>query len=122
MRFDKGSDVTKNIKLIEWMKNELLMSISDLFNLLFKGVKPIDGALQDTLANIIMITYLLAKRLGVSFKEIDYKNTQRLQKYVTERGKILPRRISGTCAKHQRELTVAIKRARNIALLPYTLD
>ena len=48
---------------------------------------------------------------------IDYKNTQRLQKYVTERGK-----ISGTCAKHQRELTVAIKRARNIALLPYTLD
>ena len=49
---------------------------------------------------------------------IDYKNTQRLQKYVTERGKILPRRISGTCAKHQRELTVAIKRARNIALLP----
>ena len=40
---------------------------------------------------------------------IDYKNTQRLQKYVTERGKILPRRISGTCAKHQRELTVAIK-------------
>ena len=44
---------------------------------------------------------------------IDYKNTQRLQKYVTERGKILPRRISGTCAKHQRELTVAIKRARN---------
>ena len=50
------------------------------------------------------------------------KNTQRLQKYVTERGKILPRRISGTCAKHQRELTVAIKRARNIALLPYTLD
>lgn len=54
--------------------------------------------------------------------KIDYKNTQRLQKYVTERGKILPRRISGTCAKHQREITVAIKRARNIALLPYTLD
>ena len=54
--------------------------------------------------------------------KIDYKNTQRLQKYVTERGKILPRRIAGTCAKHQRELTVAIKRARNLALLPYTLD
>ncbi len=41
--------------------------------------------------------------------KIDYKSTQRLQKYITERGKILPRRISGTCAKHQRELTVAIK-------------
>ncbi len=53
---------------------------------------------------------------------IDYKNTGKLSKYVTERGKILPRRISGICAKHQRELTVAIKRARNIALLPYTID
>lgn len=53
---------------------------------------------------------------------IDYKNIGKLTKYITERGKILPRRISGTCAKHQRELTVAIKRARNIALLPYTLD
>ncbi|MCT4507255.1 MAG: 30S ribosomal protein S18 [Tepidibacter sp.] len=54
--------------------------------------------------------------------KIDYKNTGKLGKYITERGKILPRRISGTCAKHQRELTVAIKRARNIALLPYTID
>ena len=53
---------------------------------------------------------------------IDYKNTQRLQKYVTERGKILPRRISGTCAKHQRQLTDAIKRSRNIALLPFTTE
>ena len=53
---------------------------------------------------------------------IDYKNTQRLQKYVTERGKILPRRISGTCAKHQRELTTAIKRARFMALIPYVGD
>ena len=69
MRFDKGSEITKNVKIIEWMKNEILMSVSDLFNLLFKGVKPIDEALQDTLANIIMITYLLAKRLGISFKE-----------------------------------------------------
>jgi len=53
---------------------------------------------------------------------IDYKDIFKLKKYVTEKGKILPRRISGTCAKHQRELTVAIKRSRNIALLPYTLD
>ena len=52
MRFDKSSEVTKNVKIIEWMKNEILMSVSDLFNLLFKGVKPIDEALQDTLANI----------------------------------------------------------------------
>lgn len=53
---------------------------------------------------------------------IDYKDISKLKKYVTERGKILPRRISGNCAKHQRELTIAIKRARNVALLPYTTD
>lgn len=53
---------------------------------------------------------------------IDYKEIGRLRKYVTERGKILPRRISGNCAKHQRMLTTAIKRARNVALLPYTAE
>ena len=53
---------------------------------------------------------------------IDYKDVAKLRKYVTERGKILPRRISGTCAKHQRELTVAIKRSRNIALLLFTTE
>ncbi len=51
---------------------------------------------------------------------IDYKDPRMLRYYTTERGKITPRRISGTCAKHQRILTVAIKRARNIALLPFT--
>ena len=54
--------------------------------------------------------------------KIDYKNVQKLEKYVTERGKILPRRITGTCAKHQRELTKAIKLAGNVALLPYTVE
>lgn len=53
---------------------------------------------------------------------IDYKDPNRLKKFVTERGKILPRRISGNCARHQRVLTVAIKRARDIALMPYTAD
>lgn len=53
---------------------------------------------------------------------IDYKDVNRLKKYVSERGKILPRRISGNCAKHQRALTLAIKRARQIALLPYTTE
>jgi small subunit ribosomal protein S18 len=51
---------------------------------------------------------------------IDYKDVQSLRYFITERGKVVPRRISGSCAKHQRELTVAIKRARNIALLPFT--
>ncbi len=51
---------------------------------------------------------------------IDYKDPRTLRLFTTERGKIIPRRISGNCAKHQRVITVAIKRARNIALLPYT--
>ncbi|MEA4903183.1 30S ribosomal protein S18 [Desulfitobacterium sp.] len=55
-------------------------------------------------------------------ESIDYKDTHKLRKYITERGKILPRRISGNCAKHQRQVTVAIKRARHIALLPYMVD
>ena len=56
----------------------------------------------------------------VSF--IDYKDSAKLRKFISERGKILPRRISGTCAKHQRELNTAIKRSRQVALLPYVTD
>ena len=55
-------------------------------------------------------------------EHIDYKDTARLRKLTTERAKILPRRISGTCAKHQRQLTIAIKRSRHVALLPYISD
>ena len=55
-------------------------------------------------------------------EHIDYKDVAKLRRFVTERGKILPRRISGNCAKHQRQVTVAIKRARNIALLPFTAE
>ena len=53
---------------------------------------------------------------------IDYKDVNKLKRYISERGKILPRRITGNCAKHQRALTVAIKRARHIALMPYIVD
>ncbi len=53
---------------------------------------------------------------------IDYKDSLRLRKYVSERGKILPRRISGSCARHQRALTSAVKRARIIALLPFSAE
>jgi len=53
---------------------------------------------------------------------IDYKDVPRLRRYISDRAKILPRRVTGTCAKHQRELTTAIKRARQIAILPYTAD
>ena len=53
---------------------------------------------------------------------IDYKDTNKLKRYVSDRGKILPRRITGNCAKHQRALTVAIKRARHVSLMPYVQD
>lgn len=53
---------------------------------------------------------------------IDYKDTARLRRFTSDRAKILPRRVTGTCAYHQRELTTAIKRARHVALLPYTSD
>ena len=55
-------------------------------------------------------------------EEVDYKDVARLRKFVSERAKILPRRATGTCAKHQRALTTAIKRARQVALLPYVND
>ena len=84
MKFDRNSDVTKNVKIIEWMKKELILSVGDVFDLIFKGVKPLDEALQDTLANIIMITYLLAKRLGISFSEIDYNLHPKVNEFVYE--------------------------------------
>lgn len=55
-------------------------------------------------------------------EHIDYKDVNRLRKYISERAKIIPRRVTGTCARHQRDLTVAIKRARKMALLPYVAD
>ena len=55
-------------------------------------------------------------------QSIDYKDTNKLRRYISERGKILPRRTTGTCAMHQRQLTEAIKRARHVALLPYVTD
>lgn len=53
---------------------------------------------------------------------IDYKDVAKLRRFISERAKILPRRVTGTCAHHQRELTIAIKRARHLALLPFSSD
>ena len=53
---------------------------------------------------------------------VDYKDVAKLRRYLSERGKIVPRRVTGTCARHQRQLTEAIKRARHLALLPYVSD
>lgn len=57
-----------------------------------------------------------------NIKYIDYKDTKLLQKYITEQGKIIPKRITGTSSKYQRQLALAIKRARHMALLPYVSD
>ncbi|HEY6539102.1 MAG TPA: 30S ribosomal protein S18 [Candidatus Dormibacteraeota bacterium] len=54
--------------------------------------------------------------------EVDHKEVSRLRRYISERGKILPRRVTGTCSLHQRRLTVALKRARHMALLPFATD
>lgn len=64
------------------------------------------------------ISYLTTNKITV----VDYKDVALLKKFVTERGKILPRRVTGNTAKQQRELTIAIKRARDIALMPYIVD
>jgi small subunit ribosomal protein S18 len=53
---------------------------------------------------------------------LDYKDADQMRKFINERGKILPRRVTGACAKHQREITLAVKRARHIAIIPYTED
>ncbi len=71
--------------------------------------------------------YLLKKKKRVcafcsdKAEAIDYKDGTKLQRYISERGKILPRRVTGVCAMHQRDLTVAIKRARQLAILPYVI-
>ena len=71
--------------------------------------------------------YLLKKKKKVcafcsdKAEAIDYKDGTKLQRYISQRGKILPRRVTGVCAMHQRDLTVAIKRARQLAILPYVI-
>ena len=55
-------------------------------------------------------------------ENIDYKDVPRLKRYLSDRAKIIPRRVTGTCARHQRQLTVAVKRARHVAFLPYVVD
>ena len=76
---------------------------------------------------VLLVRCIVAARRFCSFcvdrvEHIDYKDLPRLRKYVSERAKIIPRRVTGTCAFHQRELTVAIKRARYMALMPYVSD
>ena len=70
---NKNMDITKNIKMIEWLKSELLTAIAGLFETLVMGIKNSQEKVLDILANVILITYLLGKRLGISFEEIESK-------------------------------------------------
>ena len=83
-----------------------------------------EGREEDRAARSKGKTYFRKKvcRFCANKTKIDYKDADALRRYMTERGKILPRRITGTCAKHQREVARAIKRARSICLLPYVAD
>jgi hypothetical protein len=85
---DNNIDVTKNIKMIEWLKSELLTTIASLFELLVRGINNSQEALIDVLANIVLVTYLLGKRLGVNFSRIDMKIEDKIKLGVLENHKI----------------------------------
>ncbi|MFZ5968271.1 MAG: MazG-like family protein [Bacillota bacterium] len=85
---DHNIDVTKNVKTIEWMKSELLNSVAGLFELLMKGVKGSQDALVDLLANIILVTYILGKRLGVNFYTVDMRIEDKIKLGILEHHKV----------------------------------
>lgn len=81
-------DITKNIKIIEWLKSELLTTIASLFELLIKGTKAGQEALIDVLANMILVTYILGKRLGISFSSIDMKIEDKIRLGILEQHRV----------------------------------
>lgn len=104
-------------KEIETKQNELETSLNEV-------TVESEGREDDREARSRGKTFFRKKvcRFCANKAKIDYKDADALRRYMTERGKILPRRITGTCAKHQRDVAKAIKRARSICLLPYVAD
>ncbi len=88
MGYNKNVDITKNIRVIEWLKSEILTAVSTLFQLLVNGVQNSQEAILDVLANIILVTYLLGKRLGFTFEKIDEKLQNKIKLGVVEEHKI----------------------------------
>ncbi len=88
MKIDRGLEVTRNIKIIEWLKTEILNSIAMLYDLMLKGARSTDEMVQDVLANIIMVTYLLGKRLGLNFSDIDKKIKEKIRMAIAEEHKV----------------------------------
>ncbi|MFA5524575.1 MAG: MazG-like family protein [Tissierellales bacterium] len=85
---DKNIDITKNIKVIEWLKSELLMAIASLYDILVKGIQNSHDALLDAVSNIILVAYLLGKRLGISYESIDAKVEEKAKLALVEEHKI----------------------------------
>jgi MazG-like nucleotide pyrophosphohydrolase family protein len=85
---DKNIDITKSVKIIEWLKSELLTSVASLFELLAKGIHNSQDVILDIIANIILVTYLLGKRLGLSFDSIDAKVEEKAKLGLVEDHKI----------------------------------
>ncbi len=85
---DHNVDVMKKVKIIEWLKSELLMTIASLYELLVKGIQGSQDALIDVLANIILVTYILGRRLGISFSRIDMRIEDKIKIGVLEKHKI----------------------------------
>ena len=82
----------------------------------------IEEAIASGIEDIIIVTGKTKRAIEDHFDknfELDYKNPEQLRKFINDKGKILPRRTTGACAKHQRDITTAVKRARHIAILPY---
>ena len=88
MGYNKNVDITKNIRVIEWLKSEILTAVSTLFQVLVNGVQNSQEAVLDVLANIILVTYLLGKRLGFTFEKIDEKLQNKIKLGVVEEHKI----------------------------------
>lgn len=81
---DTDFDITKNIKIVEWLKSELLTAVASLHEILVGGVKDKQDVVADVIANIILVTYLLGRRLGISFDRIDYKVEDKIRIGITE--------------------------------------
>ena len=81
---DKGIDIAKNIRLIEWLKSEMLTSMAELFRLLTNGIKGSQDILIDCLANIVIVSYLLGKRLGIHYAVIDERIGKKIRLGIIE--------------------------------------
>lgn len=88
MRKDKNIDIIKNVKMIEWLKCELLTSVANLFELLAKGVENAKADILDIISNIILVSYLLGKRLGLSYETINLKIEEKIKLGMIEDHKV----------------------------------